>query len=62
MASKTVKKPSAKKSLCMFTNNLEVKNKTAYLRVGAAEYNCKAIKFGNKPWAFTTNAKRGFKN
>ena len=45
-----VKKPSAQKSLCMFTNILEVKKKTAYRQVGAAKSKRKAIKFGNTPW------------
>ena len=44
--STTVNKPSAQKSLYMFTNILEVK-KTAYCQVGAAKYKRKAIKFGN---------------
>ena len=47
--SRPVKKPSAQKSLCMFTNILEVKKKTAYCRVGAAKSKRKAIKFGNIP-------------
>ena len=49
MTSTPVMKPSAQKSLCMFTNVLEVKNKTAYRRVGATKYKRKAIKFGNTP-------------
>ena len=36
-----VKKPSARKSLCLFTNILYVKNKTAIRRVGAAKSNHK---------------------
>ena len=32
-----VKKPSASKSLCLFTNILDVKKKTAICRVGAAK-------------------------
>ena len=43
-------KPRARKSLFLFTNILEVK-KTSYCRVGAAQYERKAIIFGNKPWA-----------
>ena len=43
-----VKKPSAQKSLRMFTNLLDVK-KIAYCQVGAAQYKRKAIKFGNTP-------------
>ena len=38
MTSEPVKRTSARKSLCMFTNVLEVKNKTAYHRVGAAKH------------------------
>ena len=41
----------------MFTNVLEVKNKTAYRRVGATKYKRKAIKFGNKPWALKQKRK-----
>ena len=37
MKSKTVKKPSAGKSLCLFTNIFDVKKKTAKRRIGAAE-------------------------
>ena len=44
MTSAPVKKPSVRKSLCMFTNILEVKSKTATQRVGAAKSKCKAIK------------------
>ena len=46
-----VKKPSARKLLCMFTNILEAKKKTACRRVRAAKCKRKAIKFGNTPWA-----------
>ena len=45
-----VKKPSAKKSLCLFTNILKVKKKTAKLRVGAAKYKLRAMKVGNSLW------------
>ena len=37
MNSTTFKKPSAQKSLCMFTNILDVNKKTTYHRVGAAK-------------------------
>ena len=50
MTSTPIKKPSAQKSLCFFTNILDVK-KTACLRVEAGKFKRKAIKFGNKPWA-----------
>ena len=46
-----VKKPSARKSLCLFTNILEVENKTAIRRVGAAKSKRKEIKSGTTPWA-----------
>ena len=57
MNPKTVNKPSAQKSLCMFTNILDVNQKAAYRRVGAAKYNPKAIKCGNTPWALKQNLK-----
>ena len=50
MKSTPVKKPNAQKSLCMFNKILEVKNKNAYGRVGAAKYKRMAIKFVNIPW------------
>ena len=50
MTSTPVKKPSAQKSLCMFTNVSEVKNKGAYCRVGADKSKRKEIKSGNTPW------------
>ena len=49
--SSPVNKPSARKSLCMFTNVLDVNNKNSYRWVEAAKYMRKAIKFGNTPWA-----------
>ena len=45
------KKPSARKSLCIFTNIFYVKKKTAYRRIGAAKYKRKSIKYGNTPRA-----------
>ena len=51
MKSIPVKKPRARKSLCLFTNILDVKKKTATCRVGAAKYKRKAIKYGTTPWA-----------
>ena len=44
-----VKKLSDRKSLCLFTNILYVKNKTAICRVGAAKPKGKAIKVGTTP-------------
>ena len=57
MTSSPVKKPSARKSLCMFTNVLDVDKKNSYCRVGASESKRKAIKFGNTPWALRQNLK-----
>ena len=45
-----VKKPSARNSLCLFTNISYVKNKTAIRRVGAAKSNHNEIKPVNRPW------------
>ena len=50
MTSAPVKKPSAQKSLCTFTNILEVKKKIAYFWVGAAKYKPKTVKYGTTPW------------
>ena len=49
MTPTTVKKPSARKSLCIFTNILDVKKKTNICRVRSAKSNCKAIKSGTTP-------------
>ena len=42
-------KPSARKALCLFTTILDVKNKTAYCRVGSTESKRKAIKYETTP-------------
>ena len=55
--SSSVKKPIAQKSLCMFTNVLDVNKKTAYRLVGAAKYKRKAIKYGSTPWALKKGEK-----
>ena len=47
MTSTTVKKPSARKSLCLFTNILDVKEKTEKHRVGDEKSKRRAIKVGN---------------
>ena len=47
-----VKKISARKSLCVFTNVLDINKKTAYRRVGSDKSKYKAIKYGNTPWSF----------
>ena len=52
-----VEKPSARKSLCMFTNILYVNKKTDYRQVGAAKSKRKAIKYGNTPWALKKSEK-----
>ena len=57
MTSTPVKKPSARKSLCLFTNILYVKKKTSNRRVGADKSKCKAIKYGNTPWALKKKLK-----
>ena len=41
---RTLKKPSARKSLCLFTNISDVKKKTDIYRFGAAKSKRKAIK------------------
>ena len=52
MAPTPVNNPSARKSLCLFTNILDVKKKLATTRqVRAAKSKRKAIKSGTKPWA-----------
>ena len=62
MTSTPVKKPSASKSLCLFTNILNVKKKTAKRRVGAAGSKCRAMKVGNSLWTNLKKTKRAFKN
>ena len=57
MTPTSAKKPSARKSLCFFTNILDVKTKTATRRVIATKSKRKAIKFGNKPWELKPNQK-----
>ena len=47
LSSSPVNKPSARKSLCPFTNILNVKNKIAKRRIGAAKFKRRAIKVGN---------------
>ena len=50
MTSSPVKKPSARKSLCLFTNILAVKPTTAKRRFVAAKYRRKAMKVCNILW------------
>ena len=47
MASKPVKKPSARKSLCLFTNILDVKPMRAKRRFVAAKFRRKSMKVCN---------------
>ena len=51
------KKPSARKSLCLFTNILDVKNKTSGCRVRDAKSNHKPIKARNTPWVLKPKRK-----
>ena len=50
MESITVKKPSASKSLCLFTNIMDVKPKTEKRRFVATQSRRKATKVGTSPW------------
>ena len=55
--SKTIRNPSARKSLRLFTEFLDVKNKTAVHRLGAAESNHKAIIAGSMFWSIIPKKK-----
>ena len=57
MTSTPVKKPSARKSLCIFANIVDVKNKTATSPVGADKSNRKEIKSGTTPWGLKPKRK-----
>ena len=61
MTSKPVKKPSARKSLCLFTNIFYFKPTTAKHRFVAAKSRCKSMKVYNSLWTKQTK-KRAFKN
>ena len=50
MTSTPVKKPSARKPLCLFTYVLDWKKKTASRQVGDVKSKRKAIKSGTTPW------------
>ena len=52
-----VKRPSATKSMCLFTNILDVKKKTDTHQVGAAKSKRKIIKYGNTPWVLRKSEK-----
>ena len=57
MTSTPVKKPSARKSLCLFTNMLDVKPKTAKRRFVAEKSKRKSMKVCNSLWTKKTNEK-----
>ena len=57
LTSTPVKKLSARKSMCIFTNILDVKKKTDTCWVVYAKSKSKAIKYDNKPWALTPKRK-----
>ena len=54
---KRVKKPSARKSLFLFTNIFDVKKKTAKRRVGDTKSKRRAMKVGNSMWTNKTRRK-----
>ena len=62
MTSTPVKKPSARKSLCLFTNILDVKKKTDICQVGASKSNRKVIKAGTILWALKPKLEVNSKN
>ena len=57
MTSSPVKKPSASKSLCLFTNILDVKPTTAKRRFVAEKSRRKAMKVCNSLWKINENEK-----
>ena len=61
MTQAQVKKPSARKSLFLFTNILEVKNKTATHQVGDAKSKREAMKLGTIPWALEQKPQESLK-
>ena len=61
MTSTSVNIPSARKSLCLFTNILDVKNKTEKRCIGAAKSKRRVMKVGTSQWN-KKKTKRGFKN
>ena len=58
MTSTPVKKPSARKSLCLFTKILDVKPKTAEQRIVAAKSKRRAMKVDTILWTKTIKRKR----
>ena len=59
--SEPVKKPSSRKSLCIFTNVLDVKQKTAKRLIVAAKSKRRAMKVGNSQ-CNKKKTKKAFKN
>ena len=57
LTSTPVNKPSARKSLCLFTKILNVKLKRAKLHIGAAKFKRKAMKVGTSQWTEKTKRK-----
>ena len=57
MTTTPFKKPSASKSLCLFTNILDVQPKTAKRRFVAAKYRRKSMKLCNSLWTKNQNEK-----
>ena len=57
MTPTTFKKPSARKSLFILTNILDVRNKTAIRRFGASKSENKSIKSGTMIWSFKPKRK-----
>ena len=57
MTKTTVKKPSASKSLCLFTKIFDVNKRIAKRRVGSAKSKRRVMKFGNSLWNNKTKRK-----
>ena len=62
MTSTPVKKPSARKSLCLLPNILDVKPKKAKHCFVPAESKRKSMKLGSNMWTKKTKRKKAFKN
>ena len=62
MTQTPVKKSTAIKSLCIFTNILDVKKKSAICQVGADKFKRKAIKSGTTSWPLKLKRKLNSKN
>ena len=57
MTSTPVKKTSARKSLCLFTNTFDVKNKRAKRRIGTEESKRISMEVVNSLWTNRTKRK-----